>query len=170
MIDNIIHECTTWKTQLVLQTSLPLQSSTHTRDLLNNITDLQPTLANVQREFLAALESNRHGRRLGRSTRQLLYLDVDMGWATGRNGFRGPEHAEEQATGPCGAREGVVGRSESGYCGDGDGHGCGVFWRFPELNKCRLESVSVNGWFTGSEYIESSFVAYLSSCGLREVF
>lgn len=127
---NIIHECTARKTQqyfhpLVLQTSLTLQSSAHARNLFNNIANLKSALSNVQREFLAALESDSHGRRLGRGARQLLHLDINVGWAAGGNGIGGPEHAKEETAGPCGAREGVVGRSERGYCGDGDGHVCG---------------------------------------------
>lgn len=64
--------------QSTLQTSLTLQKPTNARNLLNNITNLQTTLANLEGQFLAALETDGHGGLLGRVARELRHFDVDV--------------------------------------------------------------------------------------------
>lgn len=110
-----------------LQTSLPLQSPPNPRKLLHHIPNLHPPLTNLQGDFLAALEADRHHGLLCRVARQLCHFDVDVCGAGGRGCAGGAEEREKEAAGSGGVGEGVEGCAEGGDCVDWDGHfgGCG---------------------------------------------
>lgn len=120
----IEHLLTIYKQRKIstLQTSFTFQLTPNAGDFLNNISNLQSTLSNLQSQFLAALETHRHDRRLCGVARQLGHFDVDVrGAARGHCGGCA-QQSEEEPAGSGRSCEGVESRAEGGDCADGNGH------------------------------------------------
>jgi hypothetical protein len=97
---------------LILQAGLPLQSSANTGHLLDNIANLQPALADIQRS------------RASRPCR----LFLGMLRTPDTIPTSSPTHIDiqvKQLPRTSTAGEGVVGGPEAGYRSEGDSHCCG---------------------------------------------
>lgn len=76
-------KCRSPEIELSLQAGLSLQGSAHSAHFLDHIPNLQPTLANLQCQLLPTLKPDGHDWWLRRGARQLVHLDIDVGWTAG---------------------------------------------------------------------------------------